>query len=300
MKKKHLQFSFLFLITHFIPCVINSQTIDYTVNGSLCAGTHILTLSGTSNGKNTYTGTIAGNAATIAWSGTQWQINTPFGVQFTNTAQTAIDPPCHSVGTFVAAGFCLGATVTNSSGACATAVIPVELIDFTVRVSAASIELNWLTASEINNKGFQVERSENGADFYAIDFVKTKGNSNGLTAYKLVDKTAYLSVNYYYRLKQIDTNGKEKLSKIISIKTTNKNTFSFSPNPANTALIINSQNEKSVFRVYDVLGKLVLTTVVADNNRAFTMDISALNSGNYILEMTTINGVSFREKLVKF
>lgn len=298
MKKKCLQTAFLFLCFYFLSFVINAQTINYTVVGSLCAGTHTLTLSGTSNGKNTYTGSIAGSTATISWSGTQWQINTPFGVQFTNTAQTDIDPPCHTVGTFVSMGFCSGATVTNSTGACAMAVIPIELVDFSVRSTVNSVELTWSTASEINNKGFQVERSEDGVHFGALDFIKGQGNAEGLTRYNSVDKTAFFGVDYYYRLNQIDNDGKEKLSKTMSVKRAFTKAFSFAPNPANNVISLNFDVEKAAFRVYDLFGKLILSTV-SSNNNVLAMDISALHSGNYILEMTA-NGSVFREKLVKF
>ena len=297
--KLHIRFFFLGLFALCSRSTIMAQTISYTVTGGNCAGSYTLTLSGTANGKNTYSGSILGNTATIAWSGTRWEINTPFGIQFFNISETASNPPCHTIGVFTSLGVCLGGTITGSSGDCSLTTIPVELVNFTANALFNSVELNWLTASETNNKGFEIERSEDGIIFNSIDFVNGKGDSKTFTTYKLIDKNAIAGINYYYRLKQMDTNGKVSFSKTISIKTSQKGFINFAPNPANTNLTVVFQGEIATFRVYDILGKLILNKLINSNNNATTVDISALKSGNYILEITA-NGVVFRDKLIKY
>jgi Secretion system C-terminal sorting domain len=294
--KLHIRLIFFGLFALCSRSTINAQTISYTVTGGNCAGSYTLTLSGTANGKNTYSGSILGNTATIAWSGTRWEINTPFGIQFISTTQTSANPPCHTIGVFTSLGVCLGGTITGSSGDCSLTTIPVELVNFTANSLINSVELNWLTASETNNKGFQIERSEDGNHFNTIDFVNGKGDSKTFTTYKLIDKNAIAGINYYYRLKQLDINGKESFSKIISIKMPQKGEINFAPNPANTNLTVNFQGEIATFRVYDILGKLILNKTINNSNN---VDISALKSGNYIVELTTNNTV-FRDKLIKY
>jgi hypothetical protein len=277
-----------------------AQSITYTVTGTLCAGTYTLNLSGTSNGKNTYTGAILGNSATIAWNGSLWAITAPApaGTLFTNSSETALNPPCHTVGIFVSQGFCAGATVTASSGVCAASTIPIELADFTARTYANVVELTWLTASETNNKGFQIERSEDGFYFSPIDFVKSKGDSKGFTTYKIIDSNAQTGANYYYRLRQMDWGGTESLSKVVGVKTTKEDKIYFAPNPAANQLTLHFSGEKASIQVYDLLGRLVLSKKNVDAGNT-TLDISTLKLGNYIVEIS-INGFVSREKLVKF
>ncbi|MBL7801535.1 MAG: hypothetical protein JNL95_12520, partial [Chitinophagales bacterium] len=87
----------------------------------------------------------------------------------------------------------------------APAGLPVKLIDFTATaVENSYIRLDWSTALEINNAGFEIERSTNGADFAKIGWVKGNDNSTSTIAYSFDDKTAQPNIRYYYRLKQID------------------------------------------------------------------------------------------------
>ncbi|MDZ7876306.1 MAG: T9SS type A sorting domain-containing protein [Saprospiraceae bacterium] len=284
----------------FLCTTTTAQSITYTVTGSLCAGSHTLTLSGTANGKNTYSGSILGYTATIAWNGSTWAITAPAtaGVLFTNNSETASNPPCHTVGTFVALGACAGATVTASSGACAVSTIPIELVNFTANTRTNWVELAWLTASETNNKGFQIERSDDGFYFSALDFVKSKGDSKGFVNYTFVDQTALTGINYYYRLRQMDRDGTESLSKVIGVKTSQKDKMYFTPNPANNELTLHFSSENATIQVYDLLGRLVLDKKSVKTGNT-TLDISSLKTGNYIVEMQVNGGVS-REKLIKY
>jgi Secretion system C-terminal sorting domain len=281
----------------FMLGIGTAQTVTYTVTGGNCAGTFILTLSGTKNGKNTYSGSILGNTATISWSGTQWEINTPFGIQFTSSSSTALDPPCHNIGVFASAGVCLGGTITNSSGDCAT-TIPVELMSFAASPQPNAVELTWLTASETNNKGFDIERSEDGLHFTAIEFVKSKGDSKTFTTYQLMDKNAAVNTTIYYRLRQIDLNGKESFSNIISVKSVNKMPFSFFPNPASFHITINSYKKISNCLIFDFQGQLVLSPFIIKENTQHRIDISSLKTGHYILQIEE-NGAIIREKFIK-
>ena len=286
--------------TLFLCTSTLAQTISYTVTGGTCAGTYPLTLSGTLNGKNVYSGSASGATASIAWNGSLWAFSAPapFGTLFTNSSQTVLNPPCHNVGTFVALGFCVGGVVTASSGSCDAGTIPIELTHFTARTYANLVELAWLTASETNNKGFQIERSEDGFYFSSIDFVKSKGDSKGFTMYKIIDNSALTGVNYYYRLRQMDLDGTESMSKVIGVKTSAEGKIYFAPNPANNLLTVHFAGEKATIQIYDLLGRLVLSKKNVDAGNT-SLDISNLKSGNYIVEMT-VNGVILREKLVKY
>lgn len=99
--------------------------------------------------------------------------------------------------------------------------LPVEYLTFTGKLIDKSVELNWVTATEINNNGFELERSQNGIDFERIAWILGSGNSSFIKEYNFIDFEPYIGINYY-RLKQIDYDGKFEYSKIISVRVSNK------------------------------------------------------------------------------
>ena len=298
MKKQHIFSIFIMLIINTLCLPIFAQSIGYTVGGSgNCVGAYALTLATPVNGKNSYSGSGGGfGTFTLSWSGTQWELTNSFtGLLFTNTTETTLNPPCFGVGTFIAVGLCAGGTVTASSGDCANMPIPVELVDFKAYFVKNAVELNWQTASETHNLGFEIERSTDGIHFNTIEFIKSKGNSNAFTHYQFIDNSIVLNAPNYYRLKQIDNDKTTKLSKIISVVNTNKNKLFFAPNPVNTHLTVIFQGDLGVLSIYDLLGRIVLTQTINGNS---VINLSNLNNGNYIIEIKANNDV-FRDKLVK-
>lgn len=297
MKKKYPLFIFIALIINVLSSRVFAQTVSYTVLGGTCAGSYSLALAPSQvNGKNAYSGSGgAFGVFNLSWTGTQWELTNSFvGLLFSNTTETALNPPCHTIGTFTANGSCVGGTITNSSGDCSNTPIPVELMNFKAYTLKNAIQLNWQTASETHNLGFEIERSTDGVSFMTIDFIKSKGNSNALTNYEFTDNSMVLNTNNYYRLKQIDTDKTAKLSPIISVHNTNKNALFFAPNPANTNLTVYSHYDLAVLNIYDLLGRIVLTRTI---NNTTVIDIAPLKTGNYIIEIKANNTV-FRDKLI--
>ncbi len=149
--------------------------------------------------------------------------------------------------------------------------LPVELTSFSANVLNNSVELNWNTATEVNNYGFEVERLSNiknitSESWEMIGFVNGSGNSNSPKNYSFVDKTVSSS-NYYYRLKQIDINGKIEYSKIVEVSFMKPNVFELSqnyPNPFNPSTSIRfNLPEASIVKltIYNLLGQEIRTLV---------------------------------------
>lgn len=143
--------------------------------------------------------------------------------------------------------------------------LPVELLYFEAQQKNESIiELNWATASEINNAYFVVERSNNAVDFESIGTVEGAGNSNTVLTYKYNDVLP-LQATSYYRLKQVDFNGEYEYSQILPLTrgTTSLAQYEWSvfPNPVSSkeALLIAAQqaDEEVHIQLFDVVGKLV-------------------------------------------
>lgn len=180
--------------------------------------------------------------------------------------------------------------------------IPVELTSFTAAANGNNVVLNWATATEKNNEGFEIQRN-NGNGFVTIGFVKGNGTTTQPQTYSFVDKNVRPGT-YSYRLKQIDFGGTSDYSKVVSVEVLNPNEFSLEqnyPNPFNPSTKINfslAVDSKVSLKVFNVLGQEV-TTLLNGNLAAGYHEINfkadGLNSGIYFykLEATGIDGKSF-------
>ncbi|MCF8262064.1 MAG: T9SS type A sorting domain-containing protein [Melioribacteraceae bacterium] len=119
-------------------------------------------------------------------------------------------------------------------------VLPVELNSFTGRVINNKVELNWETITELNNYGFWVERKLETADWAKLGFIEGVGNSNSPKLYKFIDSSP-IAGKAYYRLKQIDFDGKFEYSSIIEVNVASPTKFELLqnyPNPFNPTTTI--------------------------------------------------------------
>ncbi len=169
------------------------------------------------------------------------------------------------------------------------APLPVTLSDFTVSKRGNSSVLNWKTSSELNNKGFAVERSANGADWVQLQFVNSNGNSNTTKQYSIVDNSPLQGTNYY-RLKQIDFDGKLTYSSTVTVKFSGTGVvgFSFYPNPAKNKITVSLETIESKtasLQLINTDGKAVRNVVLNKqlSNTNVLMDVSNVSKGVYIL-----------------
>src|SRR5439155_4138734 len=102
--------------------------------------------------------------------------------------------------------------------------LPVELVSFTGEAHEDFNLLSWITASEINNMGFEIQRSEDAVTFMKCGFVGGKGNSTSTVDYTFRDNNVDEGVTYY-RLKQVDFDGKENYSGVIALSNKSKHPF---------------------------------------------------------------------------
>jgi len=177
--------------------------------------------------------------------------------------------------------------------------LPVEMISFIANSSNRNVTLNWATASEINNSGFDIERkavSSNG--WTKVGNVSGNGNTSSTQNYTFTDRNV-LTGTYNYRLKQIDFNGNfEYFNLANEIEVGNPNNYDLSqnyPNPFNPSTKINYDlaNEGFVsIKVFDNLGREVATLVNEFKNTGYyTVEFNAKNltSGLYYYRME-VNG----------
>jgi endonuclease I len=185
------------------------------------------------------------------------------------------------------------------ANATTSAVTPVDLVSFTASGQFNTVTLNWKTATEQDNNGFDIERgnaknSEGDIVYNKIGFVNGSGTSNSYKLYSFTDKPA-VSGKYYYRLKQIDNNGSFKISDVVAV---NFNPLvkgyyldqNF-PNPFNPSTIIsytvpNASNVK--ITIFNTLGQSVkvLENVYKEaGTYQISFDAGNLNSGTYFYKI---------------
>ena len=172
-------------------------------------------------------------------------------------------------------------------------VIPAELIDFQAKNAQNTNLLTWQTASERNNKGFYVERSNDGKIFENIGFVKGNGTTTHQQNYSFTDN-APLSISYY-RLRQEDFDGIKTYSKVVSIRLNklDKIPIELYPNPTNGSLAIESPYPIKTLKIYNLQGVLLLKTSQSQT------DVTTFNAGIYLLEAENTEGSVSRTTFVK-
>ncbi len=160
---------------------------------------------------------------------------------------------------------------------------PVELTSFVATSQQASVVLNWTTATEVNNYGFDIQRSVGQKSFLSIGFVEGHGNSNSPKEYSFID-TDIISGGVKYRLKQMDNNGTFEYSDVVIVesnilsKTVLHQNY---PNPFNPSTQINftlAEAGDVNVSVYNALGEKVAELV----NRK-------MNAGTHNVEFTASN-----------
>jgi len=174
--------------------------------------------------------------------------------------------------------------------------VPVELTSFVANVNTAGyVELNWSTATELNNHGFQVERKSVNGDFLAIGYVQGNGTTTERKEYRFTDRSVEPG-KYVYRLKQMDFNGQFEYSPEIEVDVHPPLQFTLEqnyPNPFNPSTKIKfglAENTNVKLSVYNILGELVATLVnnqLAAGFYEVEFDAASLPSGMYVYSIET-------------
>ncbi len=184
-------------------------------------------------------------------------------------------------------------------------VLPVELLSFDAAVEEEKVLLSWVTVSETNNDFFDIQWSQDGISFYTIGQVQGKGNSKDKLLYSFLHATPIQGINYY-RLKQVDFDGKYTFSDIKNV-TFSKNvldqTISLYPNPIasgllNVLLSSHSDQDELSYRIYDMSGRIIQTKKLNNVSDVFQIDVNQIEKGSYILYILTPT-MTYQSKWVK-
>lgn len=199
--------------------------------------------------------------------------------------------------TLVADGYCERTDWTSFSQyavAYKEIPLPVELLYFDAYYNGKNVDLDWSTATEINNDFFLVQKSSDATNFDQIGKVFSKapnGNSNTQLFYSLNDNNIN-SGTYYYRLKQYDFDGAYQYSHIVTIIIGEKSVFAITPNPAKESVEINYYciNEANpIVKIYDSRGRIVHIDKLhcTKGQNKSSINISHLSPGLYTITLIT-------------
>jgi len=175
--------------------------------------------------------------------------------------------------------------------------VPVELVSFTAEVIGGQVDLSWITSTEINNYGFEVERrNAESNEWMNIGFVNGNGSSSEMHYYSFSDNSASVG-KYFYRLKQLDFSGSFEYSNEVEVTILEVlNDFTLNqnyPNPFNPSTRISfiiPQSGYTTLKVFDVLGNEVATIIESDLSQGsyeLLFDASGLSSGIYFYSLTS-------------
>lgn len=146
---------------------------------------------------------------------------------------------------------------------CSNCALPVEIGQFDATRTATQAVLNWTTLSEDNNKKFNIQRSVDGAVFYTIGDTKGKLNSSTTVDYEFIDENPLDKPVVYYRLEQVDMNGKKKYSEVKSVK---YETADIYYNGSEIVVNFEAEYHKTyTLNIYDLSGKLVHTQQMSES-----------------------------------
>ncbi|MBZ0200975.1 MAG: T9SS type A sorting domain-containing protein, partial [Ignavibacteriaceae bacterium] len=179
-----------------------------------------------------------------------------------------------------------------------TSYVPVELISFKGKIENEKITLSWQTASELNNRGFQIEKSFDKENWFSIGFIEGKGTSTKINNYSFTDNNIITGAQYY-RLRQVDHNEQHKFSDILEVIGNSMVTFQLYPsypNPFNSSTVILYQVPHTSFiniSLYNITGEKIIEIVNEEKSQGLHKELfqsSLLPSGIYFVRMTTNSG----------
>lgn len=159
-------------------------------------------------------------------------------------------------------------------------VLPVKWLSYEVKTEAAGNRIKWITASEINNDHFEVEESADGTTWQSIAKIKGKGNSNRQTAYEYFD-AGQTGAQTYYRIKQVDADGKLDYSKVlISGQLYAVTAEQVAYNPLTNMISISNPSQMAPATLFNLSGMPVCEDPAGEN-----LDVSVVEKGIYLLKL---------------
>jgi hypothetical protein len=164
-------------------------------------------------------------------------------------------------------------------------VLPVKISNIEVINNSNKNQITWTTASETNNSHFEVEKSIDGRNFQAIGKVEGNGNSLREIDYEYMDNNPFNGVNYY-RLKQVDFDGRFEYSVIVSALNKSDKSLSIINLNASKTIHFGVSTDNATYAIYNMNGALISS---GNLNASTSISYDTYNQGMYIIQLTEGN-----------
>lgn len=167
--------------------------------------------------------------------------------------------------------------------------LPMKLVVFKANKVQNDIEIQWISKNEVNCDGYIIERSIDGVKFNYLNELQAKGNNLFISnEYNVVDSDPFIGINYY-RLKQIDLDGKIKYSKIISMIIDRIENIIISPNPFSNSFFVKTyiHNDNSEVQLLNTEGKVLLSYKLLKGYSSIKIKTEDLLKGVYYCKINT-------------
>jgi photosystem II stability/assembly factor-like uncharacterized protein len=185
--------------------------------------------------------------------------------------------------------------------------VPVEMTSFTTSVSGNNVALKWVTATELNNQGFEIERCSSTSEWQKIGFVEGSGTTSEPQSYSFIDRDLETG-NYMYRLRQIDYDGTFEYSEAIEVEITIPFQFALGqnyPNPFNPSTVIEFSLPEDVnnvqLSIYNALGEKVaelVNSALTAGRYSYQWNAQNVATGMYIYKLQTDKFVSVKKMIL--
>lgn len=274
-------------VLYALANVTGADTYIYTLN-SLITPTTLTRKWTVQTGGAPFTGTSVNG---VAWTQTgSLHVSTGTGLYFID--QTTANAVSGTVQSFLISSIS-GLTDLASSEFPSNSTLPVAFGEISVKKSGSNAEVTWTTLSESNNDYFIVERSEDGISFKAAGTVNGKGNSGSKQTYSYLDPLNSSAKVLYYRLRQVDMDGKTNFSNTVSLRLNGMklNNYAVYPNPFVSDIKLQIETEKQTemnVRISNTSGQVVVIKNVnlqKGDNIVVLSNLTSLKPGMYIVEM---------------
>jgi hypothetical protein len=287
---------------------ISVQVKNYTESAA--------TINGSSEGMarawHIYGSTATGGSITlqhnVATNGTRYNDVQAFVTQYEGSgvwASQALNQDFDAAGTHTRNSYTIPASSIADGGGFSKSSepispLPIKLISFDAYKKGEVAVLVWTTASEQNNHGFEIERSNDSKKWTKIGFVNSQaenGNGSIRLDYTFTDNSPQNGQNLY-RLKQLDFDGKFEYSLIKTVVFENGNNISIYPNPTEGRVNITGLQGNEQIVIYDVSGRLLHQFKVASNSTTISLD-EKLSSGTYQISIINADNQVSSYKVIK-
>ncbi len=190
-------------------------------------------------------------------------------------------------------------TGASPSGFSMNAMLPVNFVSFTANKSESGIALTWTTTDEVNNNRFEIQRSTDGINFSTVAIVLPDSEVSSTHLYKYNDKYTAKGV-VYYRIRQVDHDGKDKFSavKVLGVTGNDNETKIYVASSKKVVVELKDAEGKVTVRLVSLNGSVITQKTAGAADQKISIDAFSAAAGAYVVHVSDVNGMQISKKVI--